>query len=314
MHRLPNNKSILTTLDILTELLVVPRQAEAVPDITPATPLERGLEPLLADVNLLDPRPDALVGGEPQHLEGLLARAEVRRPDQAPVLDLRPRRHLGALVLLGRHADADPAAVHVQQRQEGRAVDARAGAVEDQVEGVLVLVPRALVAHDDDPRRAQLPRVRVQAVVQHEGPHLLGAHGLGEHDGQVAQPADADDADLGAGPAAVSLERRVDRQARAHHGRGDGGGELLGHREAVVLVDADVRRVAALGHVARVGPHRAVRVELVRAVLLVALLALPALEAGPGRGAHADAVAYLVEGYFWSDAGYEADDFCRGTH
>ena len=71
-----------------------------------------------------------------------------------------------------------------------------------------------------------------------------------------------------------------------------------------------VRRVAALGNDARFGPDGAVRIELLGAVRLVIVLALPAAQAGPGLGADADALALLGQGDFRPDANDAADDLC----
>jgi hypothetical protein len=58
-----------------------------------------------------------------------------------------------------------------------------------------------------------------------------------------------------------------------------------------VLVGANVRRIPALRHDARVGPDGAVRVELLEAVRLVLVAALSAIEATVGLRANADALA-----------------------
>ncbi len=73
---------------------------------------------------------------------------------------------------------------------------------------------------------------------------------------------------------------------------------------------AHMRAVSALGDDTRLGPLRAIGVELVAAVSFVVVVALAAVEAGVGLGADADALAGLDESDFWADAESCADDFC----
>lgn len=78
----------------------------------------------------------------------------------------------------------------------------------------------------------------------------FGAHGDGEQDREMAETAEADHADLGAGFATVTDERAVDRQAAAEHGRRLGRVERVGDGEDEALVGPDAVRVAAVGDLA----------------------------------------------------------------
>jgi hypothetical protein len=65
-----------------------------------------------------------------------------------------------------------------------------------------------------------------------------------------------------------------------------------------VLVCAHVRGVASLGDDAAVGPLGAVGIQLMAAVCLVIVLALPAVETGVGLRSYANALAWLNQGDF----------------
>ena len=77
-----------------------------------------------------------------------------------------------------------------------------------------------------------------------------------------------------------------------------------------MLVCPHVGRVSTLRHNARVGPDSAVCVELVLAVRLVVVLALPALEAGVALRTDADALTLLDQRYLRSYTDRLADDLC----
>jgi hypothetical protein len=76
-----------------------------------------------------------------------------------------------------------------------------------------------------------------------------------------------------------------------------------------MLVRADVRRVSALRHDARVGPHGTVGIQLMATIRLVVVLALAAHEARVGLGSYSYALAGLDERDFGPDAESCADDF-----
>lgn len=62
-----------------------------------------------------------------------------------------------------------------------------------------------------------------------------GAEGFGEQETQVADAAEADDADFLAGAAAVADQRGVGGETGAEHGSGDGGGEGVGDWEDPII-------------------------------------------------------------------------------
>ena len=125
-----------------------------------------------------------------------------------------------------------------------------------------------------------------------DGGYLVGAQGFGVEDAEVAQAADAYDANFFTRAGAVLLQGRVQRDAAAEHGRRvlgrDGGGDLddeVGGGATVVRVAAI--RLAAVGVFAVVGADHIGGTVLFHAV--GAFFAI-GLEAGSGLGADADAV------------------------
>lgn len=97
----------------------------------------------------------------------------------------------------------------VAQRQLG----ARDGA-DDEVEGArVVLGPVLIVVGRYVLVGAHLEDVVALAVGARDADDLIRAEGFGEEHAEVAQAADADDADTLAGAAAVVLEGRVDGDA-----------------------------------------------------------------------------------------------------
>jgi hypothetical protein len=116
---------------------------------------------------------------------------------------------------------------------------------------------------------------------------------LGKLEGEVAETADADDADLLSGPAAVALERRVDGQAGAHERGSVDRRQGVGDLEDKVLVAADVGAVAALGGLAVLVLALVGEGEAVIAVGLVAVQAGLARAARVDLRADADTVADL---------------------
>lgn len=77
-----------------------------------------------------------------------------------------------------------------------------------------------------------------------------------------------------------------------------------------MFVGPHVRGVPALRDNAGVGPLCTVGVELIGAVRLVLVLALPAVEAGIRLRADADALAGLDEGHLGPDTQRRSDDLC----
>lgn len=75
-----------------------------------------------------------------------------------------------------------------------------------------------------------------------------------------------------------------------------------------MLVCSYMRRVAALGDDAGVGPGGAIGIDLLGAVRLIVILALAAVQARPGLGADADALPGLDERDLGADAEGLADD------
>jgi hypothetical protein len=116
------------------------------------------------------------------------------------------------------------------------------------------------------------------------------------------------------GARAPVVERGVERDAGTEQRRGDV--ELDAFRDAqhVVLVDDDLRGVAAVGGLAVVllrvvGLHLALE-----AVLLLAGPAVLALAAGVDEAADADGVAHGVAGHVVADRGDDAGDLVAGDH
>ena len=71
-----------------------------------------------------------------------------------------------------------------------------------------------------------------------------------------------------------------------------------------------MRRVSALGDDAGIGPLCAIGIELLRAIGLVFVLALPAVEARVRLGSDTDSLAGLDQGDLGSNAEGSTDDFC----
>lgn len=142
----------------------------------------------------------------------------------------------------------------------------------------------------------QLESVLALVVLARDADDLVGAHGLGEQDGEVAQATDADDTDLLTGSGAELLQRRVHGDTAAEHGGGVLGRETLGHLDNKVRRASVVQSVAAVCLVA-VGELGIVCVDPVGAVVLLVVLASIARSvAGEARvalGADADNVTDL---------------------
>ena len=142
----------------------------------------------------------------------------------------------------------------------------------------------------------------------------FGAHGLGQLDGHVAQPAQADDADDVALLDVEVAQRRVGGDAGAQQRRGGGGVEAVRDVKDVAAVHHDGGGVAALGGgvavaavLRAVGPGHAVF-----AVLFQAVEAAVAFTAGIDQAADADTLAggEIVDG--GTDPADAAHDFVAG--
>lgn len=94
--------------------------------------------------------------------------------------------------------------------------------------------------------RAERQRLVPLTRPSRDAHHAVGAHGLGDEHGKVAQAADADDADPLPGPGAEDLEWGVDGDAAAEHRR-----RVLG-LQAVGDLDDKVRRAAVVDGVSPV--------------------------------------------------------------
>lgn len=205
------------------EYLVVSSHAETVPHIRLVNPRQRLLEPILTDLDLLDPRLDALVRRELQHLDGFPPGAQVRRADEDAVAEQVLVADLHALAL--GQTDGDKLAVHVQQAQVGAKVPTleAAGRVEDDVKGHGVRLVPALLRRGQEAVGAHGLAVGLLGAAARDGPDL-GAQGLGEEQPKVSDSSHAEDADLLAGTDAVAHKWAVGRQTGAEHRGSDGAG------------------------------------------------------------------------------------------
>ena len=98
------------------------------------------------------------------------------------------------------------------------------------------------------------PRRRASSVLSGDvvKTTTCGAERVGELDAHVAQPAEADDADLLALADAPVAQRRIGRDAGAEQRRGSGEVEIGGNAQNESLVDDDAVGVAAVGDAAGV--------------------------------------------------------------
>ena len=106
---------------------------------------------------------------------------------------------------------------------------------------------RVGVRRDHDLVGAEPPRVGGLARRGREQ-HDVGAERVRELHAHVAEPAEADDADLLAAGHAPVAQRRVGGDARAQQRRGAGGVEVGRDAQHELLVHDDALRVAAVGH------------------------------------------------------------------
>src|SRR5699024_2695105 len=178
--------------------------------------------------------------------------------------------------------------------------DVGADRVEDEVEFAVVADEEVLLAGGEHPLRPEGERLGF--LPQSAGEHGdLGAHGRGDLDAHVAEPAEADDGDLLGRPVVLLAgspagQRLIGGDARAQQRGGDVEVEGVGDPADEAFVDDDLLGVAALG-------DRAVDVGGVvgadissQAVLLLTGRALLAFAAGVDQAAHAHPVADLPVG------------------
>ena len=157
-------------------------------------------------------------------------------------------REGGEVEGLGGGADEAEGAVGLQEAEELCNVVLGGDGVDDAVEGAGVGLEVLGVGREDD----------ALAALVDEGLHLrgraghgvhLGAHRLRDLDGEHAEAANADDANLGASLDAGADEGGVDGDAGAEDGGGDG--ELvvveLGDLDGKLGIDDNVGGVAAVG-------------------------------------------------------------------
>ena len=147
--------------------------------------------------------------------------------------------------LRGR-ADQGQVAVAAEQVEIGVDVVVGGDGVEDEVEAAGVLLHLVGVAGDDDFVGAEAERVLLLAGRGGEDDDV-GSERMGELHAHVAQPAEADHADLLALGDAPVAHGRVGRDPGAEQRRGSGEVEVGGDAQDEVFVDDDAVGVAAVG-------------------------------------------------------------------
>ena len=168
------------------------------------------------------------------------------------------------------------------------------------------------VAGDDDLVGAEAERV-LRLVGRGGEDDDVGPERMGELHAHVAQPAEADHADLLALGDAPVAHGRVGRDAGAEERRGPGEVEVRGDAQDEALVDDDAVGVAAVGDRGRpVLVRRVVGEGQVRAELLEAGLAVGAGAVRVDQAADRGEVAGLVLGDRRADLGDPPDDLVAG--
>ena len=132
----------------------------------------------------------------------------------------------------------------------------------------------------------------------------LGTEGAGELDGEVAETADADDADAGGRVDAIDAQGVVDGDAAAEQRRGLFAGQGVGDGNDEAGVGADAIGIAAVAMHA--GAFRR------GAEVLLAAHAPLALAAGVGLPAEANALADFKRADFAAESGNGTDDLVTG--
>src|SRR3954468_18414172 len=272
--------------------------------------------PLIRLVDLLDGNHlhvggDSVLGAMVEHLLRLGDTADERALESAAREDERERldRHC-----LGRRADDHHRSARPEHAEVLVVVVRRGDGIDDDVELAREFLERRLVARALEVGSAEPTRVGLLGLRRAEHRHLR-AHRRGQLDAHVAEPAEADDADLVTFLHAGLLQRRVRGDAGAEQRRGGGGVEPWRDAERIALVDDDFRRVAAEGrrlpiHFRSPGGRR-------HALFAELLEPLATRRAGAARVDHAaDArqIAGLEPGNLATDSGDAADDLVAGHH
>ena len=148
-----------------------------------------------------------------------------------------------------RRAYLDELPVRAEELQVFFKRHARGGdGADDEVEGAgVVFSPVGVFVCGDEFIGAEGHGVGFFGGGARDGCYAVCAEGFGVEDAEVAEAADADDADFFAGAAAVVFERGVGGDAAAEHGGGFGGGDAVGDFDDEVGGGAAVVGVASVG-------------------------------------------------------------------
>ena len=139
------------------------------------------------------------------------------------------------------------------------------------------------------------------------------AHRVGELHRHVAEPAEADDADLLARSRLPVAQRRIGGDAGAQERRCRGGVEIARHLEREALRHHDVAGIAAEGVAAEHGVRAVIGGDgAARAILLQSLFAARAGAAGIDQAADRGEVADLEAGHRIADGEDAPDDLVTG--
>lgn len=220
---------------LCAKCLVVVDHARSVSHLARSEVLHGELKTLGRDGDLLDPRLDAVVGSQLQHLEHLPSAAQVRRADVAAVGEEVLVAH-GQAVAAGK-TNRVPVAVDVEEAEvlaESEALE-RGGGVDDDVKGHLVALGPVLLACGQETVDTHLTGILLLCSRTGDGPDL-GAEGLGKEKTIVAEAANTDDADLLSGASTEALQRAVYGDTGAEHRGGLRAGEGFGDRVHPVSV------------------------------------------------------------------------------
>ena len=244
---------------------------------------------------LLNPRLHLLLHCQLQHLLNL-----VRRPDSTPpnLTSLRNQaERIEPRQVVLRRADLDELSVGAEEHEvllerHGR----RGNSADDQVERLGVVgSPVLVVVCGDEVVDAHFLCVLSLGVRAGNGHDFVGTQGPGVQHTEVAQPAEADDANFLAGAATVLLERCVDGNPATEHGCRVFGGNVVGDLEDEVGWGAAVVGVSTVG-LAAVSVFAVVRADhSVAAMVFHAVGALLAVRAKAGStlGTDTNAVSYF---------------------
>lgn len=287
--------------------LVKIRKSTSVPKLVILLSLKCLSAILLRNRHQLDPRLDALLSSKLKKRVHLLVITKMAPRQLGRPGGKQTRRHLRErLVREANHVKVGPGFQNRQVRRHVKPIGG-IGAIHDKVKRRLPgLIPPPF-RRENNLLGAELPAVVLLARRMRERVRL-GAESHGPLHGEMAQAADAHDADALAGADVGAHQGRVRRDAGAEQRRRDVGVERRGYLEGEVLVGPDVRgepavRPAAVGILGVVGVHE------LGAVVFVLVLAEVALEAGPDLGADADAVADFEVLDVLADLDGFADDF-----